>query len=484
MPVRHTVESRTDTKARGAWFGTNHRGSSSVPRWNATCKAQRVGTTIRRKVNILLVENHSTFARVVTDQFLGEYKVTIVGSIAAARTAVERDATYEYVLVDYDLDDGKGDELVRAVRTTSPDSAVVGISAHDRGNQQLLAAGASAACSKADFKRIAELLDQLHPTAAKIPTEDAIVGAILGGFIGDAVGSVFEGAAQSRALAEQVARRVARPAHWGYTDDTEMGLGVAESLLARGYVDPDHLVHTLSRNCDVARGYGRGTRRVLESPNSWREARYASWPSGSKGNGAAARVTAVACAEAGVDALTDAAVTSATITHAHPEAYVGAALMATAIAQALAADSVESAAFLERLRDTTELLPCYTRKLLAVQEFAQADVGGREIAATLGTGVLAIESVPAAVCIFLRNVDSFERTIIEAVSLGGDTDTIGAMAGALAGAFHGASAIPPSWLDALEAGPRGHEFARHVAIKLHLQRTSPERRRPELQRGN
>ena len=59
--------------------------------------------------------------------------------------------------------------------------------------------------------------------------------------------------------------------------------------------------------------------------------------------------------------------------------------------------------------------------------------------------------------------NDFQRTLIYAVSLGGDTDTIASMAGAIAGALYGMESIPEKWSDACEAT----ETARQLAEKLH-----------------
>ena len=50
----------------------------------------------------------------------------------------------------------------------------------------------------------------------------------------------------------------------------------------------------------------------------------------------------------------------------------------------------------------------------------------------------------------LLHHDSFEETVVAAVSLGDDADTTGAVTGALAGAHYGANAIPARWLDLLQ----------------------------------
>ena len=51
-------------------------------------------------------------------------------------------------------------------------------------------------------------------------------------------------------------------------------------------------------------------------------------------------------------------------------------------------------------------------------------------------------------------------------STGSTPDTIGAMAGALAGAYHGASAIPADWLAAMEDGPKGMTYVESLAEQL------------------
>lgn len=82
-----------------------------------------------------------------------------------------------------------------------------------------------------------------------------------------------------------------------------------------------------------------------------------------------------------------------------------------------------------------------------------AELAGDDLAAValrIGTGVAARESVPAAVAALLDGED-VASTLVAAVRLGGDTDTIAAMAGAMAGAAYGASTIPDRLLARLEA---------------------------------
>ena len=63
---------------------------------------------------------------------------------------------------DYDLDDGKGEEFVRECRATRPRLPVIAVSSHEAGNAALVAAGASAVCSKMEFDRIQQVIGGLE----------------------------------------------------------------------------------------------------------------------------------------------------------------------------------------------------------------------------------------------------------------------------------------------------------------------------------
>jgi CheY-like chemotaxis protein len=114
-------------------------------------------------VRILFVENHQAFAETVAKQFLAEHEVVVVATVSEARSRlVEWD--FDAVLVDYDLDDGKGTLLAEFLRSAGFGGVVVAVSSHDEGNQALVRAGAAAICPKAEFSKIASVL---KATAAK-----------------------------------------------------------------------------------------------------------------------------------------------------------------------------------------------------------------------------------------------------------------------------------------------------------------------------
>lgn len=109
------------------------------------------------RVRILFVDDHPHFAPLVVEQFLAEHEVTVAASLADARAQL-RGAAFEVVLVDYDLPDGKGRELVRELCESGFPGRIVGISARELGNEELQAAGAHVICPKGRFHTITDYL--------------------------------------------------------------------------------------------------------------------------------------------------------------------------------------------------------------------------------------------------------------------------------------------------------------------------------------
>lgn len=109
-------------------------------------------------MRILFVENHAIFAQTIASTFLAGHRVLVVPSIAQAETALLQ-SSFEVALVDYDLDDGKGDVVVRRLRAMSFKGPIIAVSSHELGNEKLLAAGADALCPKLEFGRIVQVIE-------------------------------------------------------------------------------------------------------------------------------------------------------------------------------------------------------------------------------------------------------------------------------------------------------------------------------------
>jgi poly(ADP-ribose) glycohydrolase ARH3 len=299
-------------------------------------------------------------------------------------------------------------------------------------------------------------------TAADAALERAR-GALLGTFVGDALGMPFEGVAHNE-IPFEVEMVPARRGRGTYTDDTQMMIALAESLVERGRVEEEHLARCFHEAYEPDRGYGSGTRRVFElwatgTPVATAAARLFGGE-GSRGNGAAMRIAPISVryADDPVRLCTEAA-RSAKVTHAHPVGVDAAVVQAAAIGAALRGEPILDAA--RRAAGTGEMGDA----LRSVVELVGNPREPGEIQARLGSSSDAGKSVPAAVYAALA-LPTFEEAVRFAVRLGGDTDTVAAMTGAIAGARHGVSSIPSRWLEALEDGDRGRSFVNELAARL------------------
>jgi ADP-ribosylglycohydrolase len=173
-----------------------------------------------------------------------------------------------------------------------------------------------------------------------------------------------------------------------------------------------------------------------------------------------------------LEALQKAAMEQAKITHVHPLGQWGAVMQACSVALAVLQDAKERFRKEQTVISLREILwggPIeYIRALNKIDEmFSQGKrLQAREVVQTLGNGVEAHFSVPSACYIALAYSPDFCDAIRAAISLGGDTDTIAGMVGAIVGAHVGEKGLPAEWIEQLENGPRGRSFARNLAEGL------------------
>jgi poly(ADP-ribose) glycohydrolase ARH3 len=330
---------------------------------------------------------------------------------------------------------------------------------------------------------------------------DKFRGALLGTFAGDVVGAPVEGwdeerlnqaleaygdlapddpeRDQYRPLFGLLTGEPMPPGSARYTDDTEMMISVAESLAEHPEFDGAHLASRFVANFHEFRGYGMGAFGLiieLRNGEPWDEVGGRLFGGqGSFGNGAAMRAAPVGAlyhAPGHVARLRRVADAQAAITHTHPLGRQGAVLLAAAVAAALrrepgADGELDREAFLDEVTEAVGGLEDWYREGLNDVRSLIRDWQPRwEAADVLQCGIEAHLSVPAAIYAFLARPDRFEAAVAYAVRLGGDTDTVGAMCGAIAGAYHGASAIPENWTAAMENGAAGRDYVAALADRL------------------
>ncbi|MBK9973165.1 MAG: response regulator [Planctomycetes bacterium] len=112
-------------------------------------------------MRILFVENHEVFSALVARKFLGEHEVRIVATLREARASLA-ESEFDLVLLDDQLDDGRGEELALELRAQGTHPTIIGVSAYEDLNAALVRAGADAACGKLQFSQIEALIRSLR----------------------------------------------------------------------------------------------------------------------------------------------------------------------------------------------------------------------------------------------------------------------------------------------------------------------------------
>ena len=238
---------------------------------------------------------------------------------------------------------------------------------------------------------------------------------MIGAIVGDIVGSRFEwhnrkskkftflkGAKESRHPCE-------------FTDDTVMTLAVAAAIMDWRENGGDLGEAAIRRMQEFGRrypraGYGGAFRHWLRDDDPQP---YNSW-----GNGSAMRVSACGWAGRTLDEVKAMSRAVTEVTHNHPEGIKGAE--ATAVATFLA----RTGKSMEEIRE------------VVVRDYYPLDFTIDEIRPTYKFDVSCQGSVPPALEAFFEST-SFEDAVRNAISIGGDSDTIGAICGAVAGAYYG-----------------------------------------------
>lgn len=310
------------------------------------------------------------------------------------------------------------------------------------------------------------------PPAAR--SYERLAGAAIGTMLGDALGMPVEGLTPAEIDARfgrLDSLRAGRLPAGSYTDDSQMMIAILETLAAQGCLDPVHLADRFVADFEPWRGYGgriAGVMARLAAGAVWDQAGTDSF-----GNGGAMRVGVLGVFLADDEAaLLTAALGQCRITHHHPQALAGAAAQALACGLAGRLGAVgqipDLAAFVAHLVQLVAPLDAHTAARIGrMPALTRGDLPAarQALIAAYARDVRAAEAVPPAIGAFLA-AGSARDAVELAVSLGGDADTIAAMAGAMAGAYWGLEAWPPAWLAGLENGPAGRDYALELCRRI------------------
>ncbi|MBR1889681.1 MAG: ADP-ribosylglycohydrolase family protein [Alloprevotella sp.] len=231
---------------------------------------------------------------------------------------------------------------------------------------------------------------------------------MLGSIIGDIVGSVYEFNNLKSKDFSFFSKNAA------YTDDSILTIATADWIMNGGQPGAYYARYGLRHQCPRG-GYGGGFKHWLITGAETGQFE----PYNSCGNGSAMRVGPVGWAFDTVEEVLQVACLSAACTHNHPEGIKGA--QATALAILLARQGASK----EVVRDELERRFGYDLRQTCDQ-----------IRPTYEWGALCQNTVPQAVCAFLDS-HSFEDAVRNAISLGGDSDTLACITGSIAEAYYG-----------------------------------------------
>lgn len=299
------------------------------------------------------------------------------------------------------------------------------------------------------------------------PTRDQFAGCVLGLALGDALGAVVEAlpAAQARRYVDETLRAgkagsVGRePFQFGQvTDDTQLMHELLQSIVEAGSFEPARFAARLS--AIVGRGdligggpASRAAATALAAGVPWTES---GAPAPYAGNGAAMRAGPLGLMYGHDPRLLVRVVKDqARITHQDPRAAAGALAIAAAVALAAERQPIIAGEFLGELAGAVEQVDppvarCITDLIgwVGLSEAAAAQylwdhpIGPEQEGAEFGISSFVTSSVCWSLYAFLRAPESWWDSACIAIRVGGDTDTLGAMTGSIAGARLGTGALP------------------------------------------
>jgi ADP-ribosylglycohydrolase len=301
----------------------------------------------------------------------------------------------------------------------------------------------------------------------------ALTGCLLGQALGDALGFVVE--ARPFEVAGRYVDQYLRAGRAGdlghpdfafgqYSDDTQLARELLLSVLDAEGWSPEAFARRLSalfeRGEDV--GAGPGTRAAATRLNGGTHWSLAGTPAPYAGNGSAMRVAPLGLVFADARARVTAAVEQSLVTHLDPRCAAGAVAVAHAVALAAGAAPLDRKDFLfevaalagaqdpsvgsaiRGLAAWTHLPPAEAARWLHAEGLDPAYADEWQ-----GISAFVTPSVVWSLYSFLRDPDDYWTAVCTAIGAGGDTDTMAAIAGAIAGARLGPSALPANLIEQL-----------------------------------
>lgn len=259
-----------------------------------------------------------------------------------------------------------------------------------------------------------------------------VYGALFGAAAADSVGATFEGmTADESRIPEMIGGGQFSIAPGEVTDDTLMMLALLETYAEAGYFSRQLFLSKMIQTIRARPKTFGNTTRTLASlveqgcyPKS--AAEVVNMIFGSRTNGSVMRTLPVGLAASSKEEALSLSREVSSFSHMDEEAGDACSAVSLAVYSLLHGKSKD------------EVLKAVPKKYLEGELYPSVD---------------ALESTRCAFCIF-RDSESYVDAVAKACRLGGDSDTIGAIAGGMCGALYGIDAIPKSWCRMLEVRDR------------------------------
>ena len=326
----------------------------------------------------------------------------------------------------------------------------------------------------------------------KLDYLDKFSGTLLGVSIGDTLGHPFEGMLRERIYSyfndfkEFIINK--KKIFGTYTDDTQLTLHTAEALIQGSGFNTNNFVREYVKWLEdppIGPGFGCiSSIQKLKYGISWEKA-----ASNSGGNGTAMRVSPIGlfyCKD--IKSLEKSALKSSIITHSHPAASAGAIVIARAIAF-LIDKKPETVFSIDEFFETIIFSISSSQESIWEEFIVILNKVKQNLSISIEAGLIkfsqvgvkspyfieeylgkafvhpyTLSTVACAIFVFLKNLNSFEDCIFQLATAGGDSDTVGAIGGSLAGAYFGLKNIP----DDLITIVKNHKNILKVSEQLHL----------------
>jgi ADP-ribosyl-[dinitrogen reductase] hydrolase len=312
-----------------------------------------------------------------------------------------------------------------------------------------------------------------------ISRAERMLGCLLGTAVGDALLLPYEGLS-----AATIARRFPGPLRQRFwfgrgmvSDDTELTIFVAQAWIRSGG-DCERFVRSFAWRLRwwilcLPAGMGRATLR--SSLRLWcgippsRSGIY------SAGNGAAMRSALLGVLIPHDSERRRQVVTAATlVTHSDPRAVTGALAVSEASAWSARSESLDELWLcLESCGDDEAWADCLRAVRIALDKGHDLDWLCHTLGSTRGVSGFVYHTVPAALFTWLRYRGAGGHALTALARAGGDTDTVGAIAGALIGSDSGCDAFPEAWITKIADWPLSIAYMRRLSASLADASSSP-----------